>query len=301
MKMDPTKLEFIKGEVRYDEPMSRHTWFKIGGPADVWVAPNGVEDLLNILRYARDNGVDTFILGDGSKLLVGDKGVRGFVIVLRNPSFRCMKFEGEVIDLGCGTKISEFLSGAMQHGLGGCEFLAGLPGTIGGALIMNAGSPSNGIGDFAEEVIAIKDVTVTSLKKGQIEFSYRNAGLNEFILLGARLRLVSKDVDEIQAQIDKNLSRKRQTQDLSYPSVGCIFKNPSESILSGRLIERSGFKGYSIGDACVSIKHANFILNRGSAKASDVLRLIDEIQKKVFNDHGIMLELEVKLIGEFNG
>ncbi len=303
-------MKFIKGQVKYDEPMSRHTTFQIGGPADVWVAPSDAEDLLNILQYAKDNQIALFVLGGGSKILVADKGIRGFVIVLNSPNFRYIKFNGEVCDLGCGTKISEFLSKSAQRNLGGCEFLAGLPGTIGGALIMNAGSPSNGIGDYVEEVIAVKDLKALTLKKDQIEFSYRNFALSEFtphqdffgagfILLSAKVKLAKKDEAVIRAEIKDNLNNKRQVQDLDYPSVGCIFKNPSESISSGKLIELSGFKGHSAGDAYVSTKHANFILNRGRAMASDVLRLIDEIQKKVFKDHGIMLELEVVLVGEF--
>lgn len=292
-------LTFIKGEVRYDEPMSRYTSFKIGGPADIFIAPRDAEDLVNILRYAKDEGVDVFILGGGSKVLVGDKGIRGFVIALSSPNFRYTKFNGEYARIGCGEKISEFLSQAAQRSLGGCEFLAGLPGTIGGALVMNAGSPSKGIGDFVEEVVAVKDFRKVSLKRSQIEFSYRSSGLSEFILISAKVKLIKKDKEAIRAELKGNLDRKRKVQDLSYPSVGCIFKNPSKDISSGNLIERSGFKGYSAGDACVSARHANFILNRGRARAIDVLRLIEKIQKKIFKDHGIVLKLEVKLIGEF--
>lgn len=297
--MNKRGLKFIKGVVKYDEPMNHHTSFRIGGPADVWVTPSDVEDLLNILRYAKDNHTYLFILGGGSKILVGDKGIRGVVVVLNDPNFSYTKFDGEVVEAGCGTRISEFLTEATQRNLGGCEFLVGLPGTIGGALIMNAGSPSNGIGDFSEEVVAIKDLKAVTLKRSQTKFSYRNSGLSEFILISAKFKLVNKDGDVIRAELKSNLNRKRRVQDLSYPSVGCIFKNPSEDISSGKLIELSGFKGRSIGDARVSTKHANFILNLGQASASDVLRLIDEIQKKVFKDHGIMLQLEVQLIGEF--
>lgn len=308
--MNKRELKFIKGVVKYDEPMNHHTSFRIGGPADVWVRPSDAEDLLNILRYAKDNHTNLFILGGGSKILVGDKGIRGFVVVLNDPNFNYTKFDGEVVEAGCGTRISEFLTEATQRNLGGCEFLVGLPGTIGGALVMNAGSPSNGIGDFLEEVVAIKDSKAVTLKKSQTKFSYRNSGLSEFtphqdlsgagfILISAKFKLVNKDGDVIRAELRTNLNRKRRVQDLSYPSVGCIFKNPSENISSGKLIELSGFKGRSIGDARVSTKHANFILNLGQASASDVLRLIDEIQKKVFKDHGIMLQLEVKFIGEF--
>jgi len=297
--MNRRELEFIEGIVKYDEPMNHHTSFRIGGPADVLIEPSDAGDLLNILRYAKENKINLFVLGGGSKILVGDKGIKGFVIVLNNPNFSYMKFKGEVVETGCGTRLSEFLSEATQWNLGGCEFLAGLPGTIGGALVMNAGSPSNGIGDFLEEAVAIKDLEVATLKKSQIEFSYRSSRLNEFILVSAKFKLIKKDDDVIRAELKSNLDRKRRVQDLSYPSVGCIFKNPSEDISSGKLIELSGFKGHSVGDASVSTKHANFILNLGRARASDVLRLIDEIQKKVFKDHGIMLELEVKLIGEF--
>lgn len=299
MRMDNCKLDFIKGQIKFDEPMRRHTTFKIGGPADVWIAPQDIEDLLNILRYAKVNRIDTFILGGGSKILVGDKGIRGFVIVLNSPNFRSIRFDGDIVDLGCGVNLSEFLSQSAQRNLGGCEFLAGLPGTIGGALIMNAGSPSNGLGDFVEEIVAIKGSRLLHLKNNKISFSYRDSGLAEYILLSAKLKLKKKDKRKIVTELKDNLSRKKRVQDLSYPSVGCIFKNPLKDTSSGKLIELSGFKGHSMGGAVVSTKHANFILNRRHAKASDVLRLIDEIQKKVFKDHGIMLKLEVVFVGEF--
>ncbi len=310
MRIKRDELNFIRGIVKFDEPMSRHTSFRIGGPVDVWIAPHDVEDLLNILRYAQENGIEVFVLGGGSKILVGDKGIRGFVIILSNPNFRYIKFNGQFIDVGCGAKISEFLSQSAERNLGGCEFLAGLPGTIGGALMMNAGSPSNGIGDFVEEVIAIKDLKKVSLKKEQINFSYRSSGLSEFtpnqdfsgsgfILITAKVKLADKEEGVIRNEIKDNLDRKRKVQDLGRPSVGCIFMNPSKDVSSGKLIEDTGFKNRSVGGAYVSEKHANFILNRKDAKASDVLRLIEEIQKKVFKDSGIMLKLEVKLVGEF--
>lgn len=303
-KIKKEDLSFIKGAVRLDEPMSRHTSFKIGGPADAWVSPADEDDLLNLLRYAAEKNIGIFIIGGGSKLLVGDKGIRGIVISLEAPAFGGLVFtaaggEGETITAGCGIKVHELIRAAAGRGLGGLEFLAGIPGTLGGALVMNAGWPTKAIGDFAEEVTAIKGLNRIKLSKGDLKFSYRDSNLKEIIVLSAKLRLEKKARDKVEVEVNKNIEKKRKTQDLGFPSVGSVFLNPSGTSPAWELIDKSGFKGKARGNAVVSGKHANFIINRGNAKASEVMRLIEEIQKKVFKDHKIMLKLEVKLIGEF--
>lgn len=303
-KIKKEDLNFARGAVKLDEPMSRHTTFKIGGPADAWVSPADEDDLLSIFRYAEEKDIGTFVVGGGSKLLVGDKGIRGIVISLEAPAFNALVFEGETVngetvDAGCGIKIHELIKVAAEKGLGGLEFLAGIPGTLGGALMMNAGWPTKAIGDFTEEVTAIKDIKKIKLGKDDLKFSYRDSNLKGLILLSAKLKLERKTKDKVEVEINKNLEKKRKTQDLSFPSVGSVFLNPSGTSPAWELIDKSGFKGKARGNAVVSGKHANFIINRGNAKASEVMRLIDEIQKKVFKDHEIMLKLEVKLIGEF--
>lgn len=285
--------------MKFDEPLSRHTTFKIGGPADIFVYPADEDDLLNILRYSADHKMDAFIIGGGSKLLVGDKGFRGFVVSLNAPAFTKLIFDGGFVDSGCGIKIQELIKRAAEQNLGGIEFLAGIPGTLGGALMMNAGWPARAIGDFIEEITAVKGLEKIKLGKNTLKFSYRSSNLEGLTLISARLKLENKPKDKIEAGMKKNLEKKRQTQELGYPSVGSIFLNPSGSSPAWELIDRCGLRGKMAGDAAISEKHANFIINRGKAAASDVRKLIDEIQKKVFKEHRIMLKLEAKLIGEF--
>ena len=279
--------------------MGRHTTFKIGGPADIFVCPEDTDDLLNILRYAGSHKMDHFIIGGGSKLLVGDKGVRGFVISLSAPAFNGTGFDGETAVAGCGIKVHELIDKAAKEGLGGLEFLAGIPGTLGGALTMNAGWPSRAIGDLVEEVTALKGLEKVKLGKSELKFSYRSSNLDGLVLISAKLKLEKKPKDNIEAEMKKNLEKKRKTQELGYPSVGSIFLNPSGSSPAWEIIDKCGLRGKSMGGAAVSEKHANFIINRGNASAADVRRLIDEIQKIVFKEHQIMLKLETKLIGEF--
>ncbi|MFA5338883.1 MAG: UDP-N-acetylmuramate dehydrogenase [Candidatus Omnitrophota bacterium] len=279
--------------------MDRHTTFKIGGPADIFVCPEDVDDLLVILRYAVSHKADYFMIGGGSKLLVGDKGIRGFVVSLGSPSFSGIEFDGDTAIAGCGIKTHELITKAAEKDLGGLEFLAGIPGTLGGAITMNAGWPSRAIGDLVEEITALKDLEKVKLGKESLKFSYRSSNLDGLVLVSARLKLEKKAKDKIEAETKKNLEKKRKTQELGYPSVGSIFLNPSGSSPAWELIDKCGLRGKSVGGAAVSEKHANFIINRGNASASDVRKLIDEIQKIVFKEHQIMLKLETKLIGEF--
>lgn len=292
-------MNFIKGAVNFDELMSRHTTFKIGGPADVFVCPEDVDDLRDILRYAGSHKTDHFIIGGGSKLLVGDKGIRGFVISLAAPAFNGIEFDGETAVAGCGIKIYELIKKMAEKDMGGLEFLAGIPGTLGGALTMNAGWPSRAIGDLVEEITALKDLEKVKLGKGELKFSYRSSNLDGLVLISAKLKLEKKTKDDIETETKKNLEKKRKTQELGYPSAGSIFLNPSGSSPVWEIIDKCGLRGKSVGGAAISQKHANFIINRGNATASDVRKLIDEIQKIVFKEHQIMLKLETKLIGEF--
>lgn len=284
--------------------MSRHTTFKIGGPADVFVYPADEEDLLSILRYAASNKTEAFIVGGGSKLLVGDKGVRGFVISLSAPVFTGINFggapvNGGIVEAGCGINTQELIRKAAERNLGGLEFLAGIPGTLGGALMMNAGWPSKAAGDLVEEIAAVKGTEKITLGKDELKFSYRSSNLTGLILISAKLRLETKPKEKIEAEVKKNLEKKRQTQDLGHPSAGSVFLNPSGKAPAWELIDKCGLRGKAVGGASVSEKHANFIISRGKASAADVRTLIDEIQKIVFKEHQIMLKLEVKFIGEF--
>ncbi|MFA6355690.1 MAG: UDP-N-acetylmuramate dehydrogenase [Candidatus Omnitrophota bacterium] len=299
MPVKKEDLKFIKGVVKLEEPMARHTTFRIGGPAELFVYPSDDDDLLNILRYASEHKMETFVIGGGSKLLVGDRGIRGFVISLNAPAFNKLAFDGEYAYAGCGMKVSEFLKKAAAEGLGGLEYLAGIPGTLGGSLMMNAGWPTKAIGDRIEEVTLIKGLDKETLGKNDIKFTYRSSDLCGTIVISAKIRLDRRPKESVEAEINRNFEKKRQTQDLGYPSVGSVFLNPSGTMPAWQLIEKCGFRGVSEGGAKVSEKHANFIINKGKATAADVRKLIDEIQKKVFKEHQIVLKLEVKTIGDF--
>ncbi|HOX09176.1 MAG TPA: UDP-N-acetylmuramate dehydrogenase [Candidatus Omnitrophota bacterium] len=289
----------IKGVVKFEEPMSRHTSFRIGGPAEVFVYPSDTDDLLAVLRYAAEHKMGVFVIGGGSKLLVGDKGLRGFVVSLNAPAFNGLSFDGEYASAGCGMRVSEFLKKAAAEGLGGLEFLAGIPGTLGGAITMNAGWPTRSIGDRVEEVTLIKGLEKSTIGKSGLKFKYRGSDFGDAVLIWAKFKLDRKPKAGIEAEINRNFEKKRQTQDLSRPSVGSIFLNPSGTAPAWQVIEKSGLRGAKSGDAVLSEKHANFIVNNGKASAADVRALIDEIQKKVFKDQQIMLKLEVKIIGDF--
>jgi UDP-N-acetylmuramate dehydrogenase len=279
--------------------MSGHTTFKIGGPAEIFIYPSDEEDLLGVLEYAYGHKMGVFVIGGGSKLLVGDKGIRGFVISLNAPSFKKLDIEGDTVIAGCGLKISELLKKCSAEGLGGLEFLSGIPGTLGGALVMNAGWPARAIGDYVEEVALIRGLEKIVLGRNGLTFSYRSSNLEGNVLLSAKLKLEKKPVDRIEAEIKSNLEKKRKTQDLGHPSVGSLFLNPSGKVPAWRVVESCGFRGKAVGGAAVSEKHANFVVNKGGATAADVRALIDEIQKKVFKEHQIVLKLEAKLTGDF--
>ncbi len=299
MPVGEEDLKFVKGKVKFEEPMSGHTTFRIGGPAEIFVYPSDEEDLVRVLDYADSHKMGVFVIGGGSKLLVGDKGIRGFVVSLNAPPFGGIDIKDDAVSAGCGLKVGELLKRTASEGLGGLEFLSGIPGTLGGALVMNAGWPTRAIGDYVEEVTLIRGREKMAVGRSGLKFSYRGSNLGDAVLLSVKLRLEKKRADNIEAELKANLEKKRKTQDLGYPSVGSIFLNPSGKVPAWRVIESCGFRGKAVGGAAVSEKHANFIVNRGGASASDVMELIDKIQKKVFKEHQIVLKLEAKLTGDF--
>lgn len=296
----------VRGMVRFQEPLARHTTFRIGGPCDAWVMPEDPHDFKRIIQFSRQEGLAILIIGNGSNLLVSDRGFKGVAIGLNSPSFRGISFNKTSVWAGAGMKLPSFLMAARDEGLGGLESLAGIPATLGGALMTNAGGDRGVIGDFVEQIKVIDSRgRFKIISKVQAGFKYRGSSLSRYFLLAAKLRLIKRAPDQISSLMKYFLEQKKKTQELSKPSAGCIFRNPSgggkegskKILSSGRLIELSGLKGRTIGDAAVSTKHANFIVNLGKATARDVLRLMEIIQKKVKVDHGIWLEPEVKIIG----
>ena len=300
-------LNRIKGEIRYDEPLAHHTSLRVGGPADVFIIPKDVTDLQLIYKHHGD--LPLFILGEGTNLLMNDKGFRGIVISIKNcfksiatPVFykNAMNEESAVVTVGGATKMSYLVKNLAKYSLTGIENLVGIPGSLGGALIMNAGADGTEISDVLRSVTRVNaEGELETLKKQDLIFEYRKTTFPSpgGIIVEAELELKKGDHAKIQSAIDSHLDRRRNKQPLSLPNSGSVFKNP-EGDAAGRLIEEAGLKGFSVGDAGVSIKHANFIVNKGAASASEVLEVIEHVRATVLEKTGIELKTEVIVVGE---
>ncbi len=287
--------KIFRGRIAIGEPLKEYTWFRIGGPADYYLEPADKEDVVNILRYLQEQSVPFIVLGKGSNVLVSDDGIRGAVINLGH-CLSSVYAEGDRIFAEAGVTLVRFVDFCVQRGLKGVEMLAGIPGTIGGALIMNAGAYGGEISNYLVDVEVLKDGVVQFLKKSDITFSYRRSSFQKEVILGAGFELPKGDKDEI-IQIRKDLlQRRNRTQPTNMPNSGSMFKNP-EGTYAARLIEQAGMKGTRLGGAQISDKHSNFIVNLGDASAQDVLGLIRLAQTRVYEKFGIQLELEVKLLG----
>ena len=300
-------LNRIKGEIRHDEPMANHTSLRVGGPADLFIIPKDVADLQLIFKHHGDRPL--FILGEGTNLLMSDKGFRGIVISIKNrfksiekPLFfkNAQGEEAAVVTAGAATKMSYLVKNLAKYSLTGMENLVGIPGSLGGALIMNAGADGTEICDVIRSVIRVNaEGELETLSKSDLKFEYRKTTFptKGGIIVSAELELKKGDHATIQDTIDRHLVRRKNKQPLSLPNSGSVFKNP-EGDTAGRLIEAAGLKGFSVGDAGVSIKHANFIVNKGAATASEVLEVIEHVRATVLEKMGIEMETEVIIVGE---
>ena len=278
--------------------MSGHTTLNIGGPADWYAEAANVEQLRALLKAARENGVPCQFIGWGSNLLVSDKGIPGLVIRLRG-EFESVSFAGGQLRAGAGVFLPNLVKLCSDRGLGGVEPLVGVPGTVGGALVMNAGTSELEIGDVVKtvEVLDLQG-NLELLRPKDLEFGYRRSSLEGRVICFATLELRPKDRDDITRTIQKLLEQRLKTQPVGSQNVGSIFKNPKGDF-AARLIERAGFKGRRVGGAEVSAKHANFIVNAGGATAADVRALISAIQEAVQKMSGVLLETEIKMIGKW--
>jgi len=293
--------ELVPGSsLLYDEPMSRHTSFKIGGPADLVVLPSGIHALQKVVRFCIDTGTPWFVMGNGTNLLVRDKGIRGVVIKLAG-TLDHVDADGDHITAGAGALLSSASEFAASHGLFGLEFACGIPGTVGGALVMNAGAYGGEMKDVVESVavLSVAGGVVRTIPACDMGFRYRRSVLQDSddIALEAAISLRRGDPERIGETIRDFTERRRAKQPLDLPSAGSVFRRP-EGLFVGPLMEESGLKGYRIGDAGVSQVHAGFIVNHGRATAADVLRLIGHVQETVFSRHGVLLVPEIKVVGE---
>ena len=288
----------IRGEVRFKEPLSFHTSLRLGGPVDIFVIPQDVDDIRHALFFAEKEHLPVEVIGGGNNLLVKDRGMRGVVLKLQGSLGR-VEFHGEEVVAGAGASLSALIREAAALSLGGIECLAGIPATIGGALAMNAGTPDGAIGDFVSAVYFLcTDGAIGEMKPGASAFAYRLFHYpTGAVLIGARLRLHRRPQAEIQRELKQRLKHKKATQPLALASAGCVWKNPSGDH-AGRLIEKVGLKGKRLNGCEISAKHANFIVNRGGATAADVLALMELMRERVFAQFGIVLEPEIKIIGE---
>lgn len=286
-------------KVRYNEPMSKHTTLKVGGTADVLVLPENVEDILAVLKYAKQNNIDVTVVGNGSKLLVLDGGIRGIVIKLSS-KFSNVTIDGEYLTVHAGMALPRLAIIAKDNSLSGLEFAAGIPGNVGGAIYMNAGAYGSEMSNVVEEVTYIDEqLNVQTASKEECKFGYRMSIFrnSKNIILSAKLRLTLGDKQEIQTLMQTNNDARKSKQPLEYPNAGSTFKRP-EGYFVGKLIDDLGLKGYKIGDAQISTKHSGFIVNTGKATARDIINLINYIKEKVLEKNGVNLEEEIIILGE---
>jgi UDP-N-acetylmuramate dehydrogenase len=314
----------FRGEIRAGEPMSLHTSLRIGGPALALLIPEDVSDLVEATTCSRQLCVPYYIIGAGSNILVPDEGINGLVIKF-GKSLGFIEFDGTKARAGAGAMLPTLAREATRRGLSGLEALAGIPGTVGGAVAMNAGAFSRSIAEVLVEIKALdENGAIHTYERDRLDMGYRRSALRgcflplsekdggsdskktseadpTLICLEALFEFEPKDARMLIEEEEGYLRRRRKTQPLDLPTAGSVFKNPPGGVSAGKLIEQAGCKGLSVGGALVTPMHGNFIVNQGGATARDVLLLIDEVKRRVFSESGVDLELEIRVLGETAG
>ncbi len=292
-----TKLEAICSYVLADEPMAKHTSFKIGGPCDYMVFPKSVDEVKNVLAFAKEAGVRVTVLGNGSNVLVADEGIDG--IVIKTTELKAITCNGTDITAQAGARLSALCEVAKEHSLGGLAELSGIPGTVGGGVYMNAGAYGGEIKDtLVSSLILDENLEIRTLTAEEHELSYRHSVFHshpQWIVLETTFSLISANRDELHKKTVELLRKRNEKQPLEYPNAGSTFKRP-EGYFAGKLIEDAGLRGFSVGDAQVSQKHCGFVINRGNATAKDVCDLIGEVRETVVKKFGVTLEAEVRYV-----
>lgn len=297
-----TRLEQIltKDRIRQNEPMKNHTTFRVGGPADIFLTPSA-EELPAVLSVCREGQMPVTVIGNGSNLLVGDQGIRGVVICI-GFGMRGIRVDGEKIFLEAGVTLAAAAQQAAKAGLTGLEFASGIPGTFGGAVVMNAGAYGGEMKDVIVSVRVIsEDGEILTLSKEELDLSYRHSVIPErgYLVIDGELLLTrEKDPDQITERMEELKKKRIEKQPLEYPSAGSTFKRP-EGYFAGKLIMDAGLRGFSVGGAAVSEKHCGFVINKGNATAADICALMDEVTRIVKEKYAVTLEPEVKKVGEF--
>lgn len=290
-------LKDLKARIRFKEPLNTHTTLHVGGPADIWIEPDDFRELKKILCHCVKDRIPYFVIGRGSNILASDEGFKGIVICLNSCAFTKIEVKGNYVSCGAGLLLSKLIRQTKKKGLGGLEFLAGIPASTGGMLVMNAGNPQKSISGLVKSITVMdRQGKIHLLNRKQLKFGYRQSNLNRYIVLETALKLIKRRPQEIKKNILVNLVQKKKTQDLTAKSAGCIFKNPQHCLTAGEMIETCGLKRMRKGGAEISAKHANYIINRNSAKARDILYLIDLAQREVKKKFAVHLEPEIKII-----
>ena len=298
---EATAARLASLNLREDEPLRRKTWWRVGGPADGYVEVRTTAELQTACRAAHDTGCPLFVLGAASNVLVADLGVRGLVVRLTGELAQAEEVQPGLVRVGGGVKLVPFVRKAPKKGWTGLEMLAGIPGTMGGAVAMNAGTRLGVVSDALVDVGVVQaDGSARVLRRSELPMAYRVGGLPEgAIVAWAQLRVGTRTAEESKALVDEHLDYRARTQPVDVPTCGSTFRNP-EGDHAGRLIEVSQLKGRRIGGAKVSEKHANFIENTGGATANDIRRLIGEVQAEVWRRHKVLIEPEVAFVGDWS-
>ncbi|MBQ5699229.1 MAG: UDP-N-acetylmuramate dehydrogenase [Lachnospiraceae bacterium] len=286
-------------EVRINEPMMKHTSFRAGGAARWFAVPETAEELKAVLAACRKADTPWYVIGNGSNLLVSDKGFPG--VIISTDKFDRLEVNGTEITVGAGVMLSKLANTAYKAGLTGLEFAAGIPGTVGGACVMNAGAYGSEMINVLQSVTVLTpEGTVETLPAESLELGYRTSVIPKkgYLVLEAVMSLTEGNMEESKALMDDLAFRRKDKQPLEFPSAGSTFKRPAGHF-AGKLIEDCGLKGFTVGGAQVSEKHAGFVINKGGATASDIYNLCKEVEKRVKAEFGVSLEMEVKLLGEF--
>ena len=284
--------------VKRDEPMKKHTTFRIGGPADIFITPEDESQFLAAVRLCRQEGMPYYILGNGSNLLVSDSGYRGAVIETEKALSR-LEADGETLKAGAGILLSALAKEALRLSLTGLESASGIPGTLGGGVVMNAGAYGFELKDVLESVRLLdREGNVRTVPAGELKLGYRYSTIPETgsIVLEAALRLKKEDPEAIRARMEELAAQRKSKQPLEYPSAGSTFKRP-EGYFAGKLIDDAGLRGFQVGGAQVSEKHCGFVINRGDATAEDVMELCRQVQEKVFQKFGVRMDMEIRKLG----
>lgn len=293
--------EIVGNERVYtEELLSNHTTFRIGGKADYFIAPRNTEEIKHVTALCKEEKIDFYILGNGSNLLVSDRGYRGVILSLCK-DMNDIVVDGNKIKAQAGVLLSKVAAEALKHGLAGVEFAAGIPGTVGGAVVMNAGAYDGELKQVLQRATVLTpDGEVLSLSNEELELGYRTSIISkkDYIVLEVEIQLTPGDKEEIRERIDSYKERRIDKQPLEYPSAGSTFKRP-KGYFAGKLIMDAGLRGYQIGGAAVSEKHCGFVINKEGATASQVIELINYVKREVEDKFGVALEPEVKMLGDF--